>query len=244
MAGADAPLNDYLVKARELVSVLETGDMRKADDLLDAMSNMRQSRLFLELGKLTRTLHEALTNLQMDSRLARLTQQDMPDARNRLQYVVTKTEEAANRTLKAVEESIPVAKRLETSAQDHSAMWDKFMRREMDVQEFRNMSQTLRGFLGGVMTDTSTLSKNLTEVLMAQEFQDLTGQVINRVIGIVQEVEEGLVEMLRVVGQRMQLVEGELPKAVNAEGPQIDPKRAGVVANQDEVDDLLSSLGF
>jgi chemotaxis protein CheZ len=243
MAGADAPLNDYLVKARELVSVLETGDMNKADDLLDAMSSMRQSRLFLELGKLTRTLHEALTSLQMDSRLARLTQQDMPEARDRLKYVVTKTEEATHRTLKAVEESIPVAKRLENSAQDHQQLWDKFLRREMDVQEFRNMAQTLSGFLGGVLTDTSTLSKNLTEVLMAQEFQDLTGQVIHRVINIVHELEQGLVEIIRVCGQRMQIVDSETP-GIAAEGPQIDPRRAGVVANQDEVDDLLSSLGF
>lgn len=235
--------DEYLDKARELVRALEAGQVGHADDLLDAMSSMRQSRLFLELGKLTRSLHEALTSLQMDSRLARLTQQDMPDARNRLQYVVTKTEEAANRTLKAVEESIPVAKRLETAAQDHQQQWDKFLRREMDVREFRALTQTLRGFLGGVIADTGTLSRNLTEVLMAQEFQDLTGQVIHRVITIVQEVEEGLVEIIRVCGQRMQIVEGELPRT-EAEGPQIDPRRAGVVANQDEVDDLLSSLGF
>jgi chemotaxis protein CheZ len=243
MSHHDSKTGEYLAKARELVAALEAGQIEQADELLDVLSNLRESKLFLELGKLTRTLHEALASIQIDSRLAQLMQTDMPDARDRLRYVLTKTEESAHRTLKAVEESIPLAKRLETRASEHQQQWDKFLRREMDVSEFRAMTRTLREFLGAIIADAGGLSRNLSEVLLAQEYQDLTGQVIHRVMGVVQEVEDGLVEMLRVVGQRP----GTAPApaaASSGHGPQIDPKKPDVVANQDEVDDLLSSLGF
>lgn len=236
---------EYLAKARELVRELEAGNVSQADALLDAMSSMRESKLFLELGRLTRTLHEAITNFQVDSRLARLTEHDIPDAHNRLRYVVAKTEEAANRTLKAVEDSIPLAKRLESLAQEHQQQWEKFLRREMDVKEFRALTHSLREFLVAIIADSTSLSRNLSEVLLAQEYQDLTGQVIQRVIRVVQDVETGLVEMIRFVGQSGGAAEPESRESrIRAEGPQIDPKKSDVVANQDEVDALLSSLGF
>lgn len=236
--------DEYLEMARELVGALESGRVDRADDLLDRLSSLRKSGMFVELGRLTRTLHEALTNFQVDSRLARLVSEDIPDARNRLRYVVTKTEEAAHRTLKAVEDGIPLAKRLENRALEHQQQWDRFLRREMDVQEFRNMTRSLREFLASILDDARGLSGHLTEVLMAQEYQDLTGQVIQRVINIVQEVEGGLVEMLRVCGQRAGAAAEEAKHPGRAHGPQIDAKKPDVVANQDEVDDLLSSLGF
>jgi chemotaxis protein CheZ len=236
--------DEYLEMARALVAALEDGAVDRADDLLDSLSSMRKSKMFLELGKLTRTLHEALNHFQVDSRLARIANEDIPDAHHRLRFVVTKTEEAAHRTLKAVEDSIPLARRLETRALEHQRHWERFLRREMNVQEFRSMTQSLREFLASILDDAKGLSGHLTEVLMAQEYQDLTGQVIQRVIQIVQDVEHGLVEMLRVCGQRSGAVADEPKAAVRGHGPQIDPKTPDVVANQDEVDDLLSSLGF
>jgi len=246
MAEKDTSTEGYLVRARELVAHLEAGNVERADTLLETLSGMRESTLFQELGRLTRTLHEALTSFQMDSRLGRLAEQDIPDAHDRLRYVVAKTEEAAHRTLKAVEDSIPLAKRLEQRAVAHQQQWEKFLRREMDIQEFRSLTHSLREFLAAVIADSTNLSRNLSDVLMAQEYQDLTGQVINRVIRVVQEVETSLVDMIRVVGLRAH--SGERSTGAEAktrlEGPQIDPKKPDVVANQDDVDTLLSSLGF
>jgi chemotaxis protein CheZ len=243
MSVLDSKTQEYLDKARELVAQIEAGKLEQADELLATLSGMRESKIFQELGKLTRTLHEAITHFPVDPRLARLSEKDMPDARERLRYVVTKTEESAHRTLKAVEESIPLAKHLSQRATEHQAQWERFLRREMDVKEFRSLTHSLREFLGGIIADSSSLSRNLSEVLMAQEYQDITGQVIQRVIRIVQEVEDGLVEMVRVVGSRSQPV---APAASTArlDGPQINPTGPDVVANQDEVDSLLSSLGF
>jgi chemotaxis protein CheZ len=244
MTATDHRTADYLARARQLVAELENGNVARADELLDQLTSLRESKLFQDLGRLTRSLHEALTNFQVDSRLARLTQQDIPDARDRLHYVVTKTEESAHRTLKAVEDSIPIARRLETHAIEHQQQWDKFLRREMDVQEFRTLTRSLRAFLSAITADSASLGRHLSEVLMAQEYQDLTGQVIQRVIAIVQEVETGLVEMVRVCGQRGTPAADEARAAGQGHGPQIDPKKPDVVASQDEVDDLLSSLGF
>jgi len=245
MSALDSRTQDYLAKARELVVQIEAGNTERADELLDELSGLRESRLFQDLGKLTRTLHEAISNFQLDPRLSSLAREDIPDARDRLRYVVTKTEESANRTLKAVEDSIPLAKRLSQRATEHQEQWERFLRREMDVKEFRMLTHSLREFLGGIISDSTSLGKNLSEVLLAQEFQDITGQVINRVIQVVQDVEDGLVEMVRVCGSRIQASPQDDRKAPTMlEGPQIDPKKSGVVANQDDVDSLLSSLGF
>jgi chemotaxis protein CheZ len=241
MSVLDSRTQEYLDKARELVAQIEAGKLEKADELLATLSGMRESKIFQELGKLTRTLHEAITHFPVDPRLARLSEQDIPDARERLLYVVSKTEESAHRTLKAVEESIPLAKHLLQRATEHQAQWERFLRREMDVKEFRSLTHSLREFLGGIIADSSSLSRHLSEVLMAQEYQDITGQVIQRVIRVVQDVEDGLVEMVRVVGSRAQPAP---PVASRLDGPQINPTGPDVVANQDEVDSLLSSLGF
>ncbi len=237
---------EYLDKARELVSALEARSTTRADQVLDDLTRLRERELFQELGKLTRSLHEALNSFRFDAKIAELAEKDIPDARERLRYVITKTEQAANRTLKAVEDSIPVAKRLETQAREHKELWERFLRREMQVSEFRAMARTLGDFLNQVIGNATTLHGNLSEVMIAQDYQDLTGQVIHRVINLVQEIEASLVELVRVAGGRMQPAEPAAQKSkTQAEGPQISTQgRTDVVSNQDEVDSLLASLGF
>lgn len=235
---------ELLGKARELVAALEAGNTDAATARLDELTRMRETDLFRELGRLTRTLHDALNAFSLDDRLVKLAEYDIPDARERLRYVVSKTEQAAHRTLRAVEESVPLATALEQRAREHMADWERFLRREMDVKEFRALTHTLSEFLSGVMADSKRLHENLAEVLMAQDFQDLTGQVIDRVIHLVEEMENGLVQLIRVTGSRMQ---GTTPEgsATAAEGPQIRTEgRTDVVSNQDDVDKLLASLGF
>jgi chemotaxis protein CheZ len=235
-----------LDQARALVAALEGGNTARGNELLDDMTRLRECDLFREVGKLTRTLHDTLNSFQHDSRLSALAEVDIPDARERLRYVVKKTEQAAHRTLKAVEQGLPLAKRLEDRARSHKQDWDKFLRREMQPEEFRALAKTLPEFLGSVISDTSALNQHLAEVMVAQDYQDLTGQVIDRVIGIVQEMESSLVDLIRLAGTRMQ--PGEKKNGhdgLSLEGPQINaPARSDVVANQDEVDQLLASLGF
>jgi chemotaxis protein CheZ len=238
-----------LEKARSLVNQIEAGNETEITRLLDDLDRMRENNIFKELGKLTRELHDALKNFHIDSHLSALAEKDIPDAKDRLNYVITMTEQAAHRTLNAVEESLPLSEELERQGRELSANWGRFMRREMQADEFRQMSRELEKFLDVVVLDASRIHGNLSDVLMAQDFQDLTGQVIRRVINLVQEVEDGLVGIVRLAGNQQLKgvvpIEEEVIGATDAEGPQVPGVDGGDrVSGQDDVDDLLASLGF
>ena len=244
MSALDNRTEEYLARARALVAELEAGRVEKADSLLDELSGMRESSMFLDLGRLTRGLHQALNNFQMDTRLANLSQTGMPGTRDRLHDVVRKTEESAHRTLKAVEDSIPIARRLENKAELYRQQCEAFLHREMDMQDLRRLAQTMREFLPAIVNDAHDLSRNLSEIRLAQEYQDLTGQVILRVVQVVQEVEDELVEMLRVCGNRLQGPGGQAHRQSGGDESKPGLLRPEVVAGQDEVDRLLSGMGF
>lgn len=248
---------EQLNRARELVQMMEAGNEDKAGRLIEELGRMHESILFQELGKLTRDLHEALNSFRLDTRLSELTHQDIPDAKERLNYVVAMTEQAAHRTLNAVEENLPVAESLAERAGHLGQEWTRFRQREMSLEEFREVSQQLNDFLLDTERDAEKLRKGLSEVLMAQDFQDLTGQVIRRVMTLVQELEDSLVGLVRVSGQRLATPdgarktadkpgEGEGAQTGKGTGPAISgtSDKGDVVNSQDDVDDLLSSLGF
>ncbi len=231
--------------ARELLSSLEAGEMEQADQLIARLAMEREESLFREVGKLTRELHDALRNMEMDSRLAGLAEHEMPDVRERLKYVLEKTESSANRTLNALEDIMPRISGIDEEARLLQEEWERFTRRELKLEEFRRLSDRMQAFLAKLRETNGRLNGSLNEILMAQDFQDLTGQVIGKVIDLVQEVERNLVELVRMTGASSR------PKTIGAaadtapEGPQIGTAdKANVVQGQDDVDDLLSSLGF
>ena len=230
--------------ARELVSSLEAGDEAAADDLVDRMGRDREAGLFMEVGRLTRELHDALMSVKVDERMAGIAEHEIPDAKQRLNYVIKKTEEAANRTLTAVETVMPLNDRLADAAGRLGGDWQRFTRREMDVNEFKQFCGRLWAFLDEIGKGSSTIQTSMTEILMAQDFQDLTGQVIRRIIALVTEVEDSLVKLIRASGGKVDAVKTHDP--LRAEGPQV-AGTAGhkqAVSGQDDVDALLSSLGF
>jgi chemotaxis protein CheZ len=246
---------EQLERARELVQMMEAGHEDKAGHLIEELGRMHESMLFQELGKLTRDLHEALNSFRLDTRLSELTHQDIPDAKERLNYVVAMTEQAAHRTLNAVEDNLPVAESLASRAGELGGEWARFRQREMSLEEFRQVSQQLSDFLADTERDAEKLRKGLSEVLMAQDFQDLTGQVIRRVMTLVQDLEDNLVGLVKVSGQRLTKPDSDRKSA--DPGDNTGPASAGtgpavsgtsdkgeVVSGQDDVDDLLSSLGF
>ena len=239
-----------LEEARQLVVHLEQGDNVAARELLEAISTKESIELFAEVGKLTRQLHDALNSFQLDERIVGLANDDIPDAQTRLTYVIEETEKAANTTMDAVEASMPIAESLSERINTIMPEWNKLMTRQIDVAEFKMLCTDLDGLLNNAAAESEKLTGLLTEVLMAQGYQDLTGQVIRRVIELVKEVEGSLVNMLTVFGEP----ETDQPAAENkkqeissveAEGPIVNAEeRDDVVKGQDDVDDLLSSLGF
>jgi len=244
-----------LDNARQLVSHLEAGNASSAEKLIEELGRIREQTLFQELGKMTRQLHDALNSFALDSRMQSLAESDIPDAKARLNHVIQMTEESANRTLTAVEGTLPIAERLQEEANTLHEKWERFRNKDMNVSEFRDMSKEIDGFLVVTKDNADRIHGNLSEVMMAQGFQDLTGQIIRRVITLVQEVEDNLVELIRLSGgieaeadadQQGAKRKDSKDSVMRGMGPQVPGvgDSDGSVSDQDEVDDLLSSLGF
>lgn len=235
-----------LAEAKQLVAYLEQEQFAEADALVDAFSMQQSAEIFTEVGKLTRQLHDSLNTFQLDERITGLVNEDIPDAESRLTYVIEETEKAANTTMDAVEKSMPINEAIGNRIDVILPEWQKLMSREIEIGEFKTLCLDLDKLLHDASAETQTLNLLLTEVLMAQGYQDLTGQVIRRVIELVKEVQSSLVHMLKVFGEPETLTEADPQKEkIKAEGPVIDAEqRDDVVNGQDDVDDLLSSLGF
>ncbi len=237
-----------LEQAKSLVEFLESGQQEKADALIVEIQNPTHSELFAEIGKLTRQLHDSLTNFQLDSRLSDLATADIPDAKERLNYVITRTEEAANKTMDAVESIFPIVNSIAEQVRTVTPSWAKLMNNEIDVKEFKSLCGDIDGLLVTTEKETSHIHSLMTDVLMAQDFQDLTGQVIRKVIDLVREVEDNLISMLTAFGISAENIQESVNPKVGenlVEGPIVNAKeRDDVVEDQDDVDDLLSSLGF
>lgn len=239
----------YLDLARQLVKQIEEGDGDGADHTIEKLTCIRETALFQELGALTRALHEALKSFKVDTRLSDIAANDIPDARERLNHVIAMTEQSAHRTLTAIETSLPLIDEIGDQARYLNGQWQRFRNRELSADEFRRLSQEVNVFLQLSHSHGSILQRSLSEALLAQDYQDLTGQIIRHVIKLVQEVENGLVALVRIPGAYM----SEAPPAAivrsekdvrRGQGPALPGRDEDVVCGQDEVDDLLSSLGF
>ncbi len=229
--------------ANEFLDAIQEGNEEQADEILEMIAAERESRLFEEIGKLTRELHDSLASVRTESDLAGMAENEIPDAKERLNFVIEKTEAAANRTMDSVEEILPVSETIRTRAGQLQEDWSRFQRREMDVEEFKKMGDELVEFLDELTKNSDKIHEGLTNILMAQDFQDITGQVIRKVIVVVQNVEESLVGLIRKTG--VQAVSKKAVSEIEAEGPQMNAEnKDNVVNGQDDVDDLLSSLGF
>ena len=237
--------------ALNLIAQLEneaTTEIEISDTLDDIMA-LRDSTLFHELGKMTREIHDSIMNFRMDSRITDLAHTDIPDAKDRLEYVIAMTEKAANTVLGVVERGTPVAEKLNQQSKQLTTQWQKFRRREMSVDELRVMGQDVETFFNETAAMMTELLAGFNEVLMAQDFQDLTGQIIRRVINLVNEIEGNLVALIRIQGGHYVRDENKAKVSADGEtileGPQVPGKEANdVMKGQDDVDDLLASLGF
>ncbi|EGQ9961145.1 TPA: protein phosphatase CheZ [Vibrio cholerae] len=236
-----------LEQAKELVQFLEQGRQDDANRLFTYVYESANNPMFKEIGMLTRDLHEALKNFQIDERFSEIATDEIPDARERLHYVIQKTEVAANKTMDAVDRCMPIADKLHESLLLIRPEWNGLMNGRIELMHFKSLCHRIDDLLSQVEGDSSELRGELTEILMAQDFQDLTGQIIKRVINLVNEVEKRLVEILTVFGaaQKEQKADKATVASIEPEGPILNPhERIDAVSSQDEVDDLLSSLGF
>ncbi|MBV1914317.1 MAG: protein phosphatase CheZ [Pseudomonadales bacterium] len=243
-----------LSKATELLAEkIAEGDSSEINELIDSIKDTRDKGLYNEIGKLTRALHDAISEFHIDAYLDDSDKKEMStisDATDRLSYVMNLTDSAANRTMDMVEASLPIAQEIGTETDTLKKEWQRLGNRETSYEEFGSLYKNMGDFLEANETRVNSLQENLTNILMAQDYQDLTGQVIKRVMTLVQDVETSLVSLVKLAGN-LEAVTGidageESQKSTPAlEEMGIFPtKNEEFVDGQDDVDDLLSSLGF
>ena len=197
--------------------------------------------VFNRIGVMTRQLHDTLRELGYDRSLQEAAHA-IPDARQRLSYISEMTEQAASKVLNATDIAKPLQDKLHSGAESLRARWDRLYANQLSPDEFRALAGETREFLGGVVSDTRETNAQLLEIMMAQDFQDLTGQVIKKVVDLAQSLEQQLLQVLleampaeRKTEASESLMNGPVISAVG---------REDVVSNQEQVDDLLESLGF
>lgn len=235
----------------------EAGDSDELQALFDSVSEAKapaaavapaptldalpQDAVFNGIGQLARQLHDSLRGLGMDQMLEDSARQ-IPDARERLAYIAKMTEQAASRVLNATDIARPLQDDLLARSRDLGQRWERMFSNQLSVEEFKALAADSRGYFALAPEKLRLTNEQLTEIMMAQDFQDLTGQVIKKIVEMVQALET------RLLGLLLQAIPPE--RKIDApegllNGPVVSNKgRNDVVTNQEQVDDLLESLGF
>jgi len=194
--------------------------------------------LYTRIGNLARQLHDALSAVGADKILTRVAR-EVPDARDRLSYIARVTEQAADRVLAAVEVAQATHAQLSSSVDGMAVRWERFFAHELDLEAFRQLVRDTRMYFAESQGKSGVIAAQLHEIMMAQDFQDLTGQVIQKLTRLVGEIESQLLRFL------IEALPPEKQAEYNDElaGPAVNAN-ADVVSDQSQVDDLLESLGF
>ncbi|QNQ21560.1 protein phosphatase CheZ [Kosakonia sp. SMBL-WEM22] len=200
--------------------------------------------IFSRVGQLARLLRDSLVDLGLDRTIIEAADA-IPDTRERLNYVVGKTAQAAERVLTCVEEARPQQESIVNNGEQLAARWDAWFAAPVELADARELVTATRGYLTQAPQAARKTDEHLMEIMMAQDFQDLTGQVIRRMMSLIETVETELIQVLLEYVPDVPQEKREKEDAVTlVNGPQVDSNKAGVMATQDQVDDLLDSLGF
>ncbi len=234
---AQARRSDELLEhARALVQALETGDERAQALAIQWIAGGELMVWQRELKQIAESLRDTLCGSQVTRELSRLAHRELPDAKQSLGYVLELTEDAAHRTLEAVENALPLAANLARSVGECKLRWQA-----SSTPVPAEGDEAFLALLDRAETECTELKASLSDVLMAQGFQDLTGQIIRRVGDLVSELEQHLAALGPVPE------DGEAPRAEALHrgiGTQVPGSDAsGSVSGQDDVDDLLAQLG-
>ena len=214
-----------------LLEAIIQGDIETAEKYVMKFTGLGGKDLFLEVGKTTRKLHDSIREFQenISPRLKNLPVNELPEATDKLQWVIEKTEEAASRTISVVEKHLGYQEKTSKIITQIEKCFEKNHiptdLDEKDLAYLKNMNQDL--------------PKDLMEILIAQDFQDLTGQIIKKVIRLIADIENQLVKILQIFGVKLE--SGPKPDVL------VEPpikKKEQVVSGQTEVDDILKQFGF
>jgi chemotaxis protein CheZ len=222
--------------------------------------DLTTDRILARIGQLTKTLRDSMRELGLDKHVEQAAEA-VPDARDRLKYVADMTEQAAERVLTAIDIAKPLQEKLQADAAELDSRWERWYAAPIEREEVRTLMSDTRAFLASVPDATAATNQKLLDIMLAQDFQDLTGQVIKKIMDVVYVIEQQLLGVLIeniAPERREQFAQTAAALALAADpagamntpdhllnGPQINPEgRTDVVQDQADVDDLLASLGF
>lgn len=222
--------------------------MSSANPQANVADNVAPDDLIRRIGHLTRMLRDNMRELGLDKEVEKAAQA-IPDARDRLSYVASMTEQAAERALNAIDHAQPLQNSLESEAVALDKRWGEWFAAPKELDEAKSLVSDTRAYLQNVPQQTSATNAQLLEIMMAQDFQDLTGQVIKKMMDVIREIEQQLLQVLidnAPEGADKRDANDAKGAAASSllNGPQVNPQAADVLSNQDQVDDLLDSLGF
>lgn len=234
-------LFDSIVAETVASRCAETGETApgKAQPANDMDSPAVPADVFEHVGQLTRQLHDTLRELGHDRKLAEVAD-SIPDTRDRLSYVARLTEDAANKVLAATERAQPLQDSIAEASAALEARWNAVFDGGSDPDAFRQLAEDTRAYLLSTRTAASATRDELRAIMMAQDFQDLTGQVIKKMTDLTASLEQQLLTILVAHAPAERAVNGE-----GLQGPAFNAKTMGeTLGSQVEVDSLLESLGF
>lgn len=193
--------------------------------------------MFDQLGHIVRQLHDSLRELGYDRSLSDIAT-EVTDATDRLEYIATLTEQAANKVLNSIDEAMPVQDKLIHTAKDVDARWAKLFGGKLGVDEFKLLAHDSHHFAATVASAAEAEKARLMHIMMAQDFQDITGQIIKKVVAITQKLECELAQLLIDHAPHREISKDKVVDLLA--GPAVP---ASAMA-QTDVDDLLADLGF
>jgi len=194
--------------------------------------------MFERLGGIVRLLHDSLRELGYDKALNEASSQ-IVDAQDRLEYVATLTEQAANKVLNTLDDGMPAQDVLQKKAREMEGRWTDLFAGKLGIEEFKSLAGDSKSFATAVSEATEAEKARLLDIMMAQDFQDITGQLIKKVVLITKTVEKELADLLR------DNAPPPLREKLAAKEPlMVGPSVPSVALDQDNVDDLLADLGF
>ena len=225
-------------------AIVETPPAAQSEVAADAApdEDVSEKPMFERLGGIVRLLHDSLRELGYDRSLSDVASQ-ITDAQGRLEYIGSLTEQAANKVLNAIDVGMPAQDALAKQAKDIDGRWTQLYEGKLSVEEFKTLAGDSRQFTAKVSEVTEAEKARLLEIMMAQDFQDITGQLIKKIVTITAKAEKELAQLLR----------DNAPPEIKAAHTELKPDAPVELMNgpsgasamvQDDVDSLLADLGF
>jgi chemotaxis protein CheZ len=245
MSHADSLHGRYRSHVADLAGALDANDEDAFRAAFERLREQFNVELNPELRRLTADAQSALRRFRERARIDALAAQEVPDARKRLDHVVRLTDEAAHRTLDLVDQSGPIIDAWARGAAELLDEWSAHA--SPQAAAAAAWPQRAHAFLSRALPDADRVRGHLSEMLLAQGYQDLTGQIIRGVIGLVGELENVLGQLVLLANgedtRRMPVLRLPVDDASRGVGPQVPgTSDADVLGGQDDIDALLASV--